>query len=142
VDQITVENVYPLNQRQKVLLDAGNAPDARELTGTWNFVLRGELSEAGFAAAWEEVCRRHRELCTTLVWKRVETPLQIVQRQARVPLHYYDWRELAPEAQFAEFVKLIRSEDEQGFNFAQPPLIRLSLCRTAGDVYQVICSYS
>ena len=142
MDQITVENVYPLNQRQKVLLDAGYAPDARELTGTWNFVLRGELSEAGFAAAWEEVCRRHRELCTTLVWKRVETPLQIVQRQARVPLHYYDWRELGPDAQFAEFVKLIRSEEEQGFNFAQPPLIRLSLCRTAGDVYQVISSYS
>jgi hypothetical protein len=143
LDQITVENISPLDQRQKVLLlDAGYAPDAQELTETWNFVLRGELSEAKFAAAWEEVCKRHRVLCTTLIWKRVERPLQIAQRQARLPLNYYDWRVLAPAAQVAEFVKLIRQEEEQGFNFAQPPLVRLSLCRTAEDVYQVICSYS
>src|ERR1043165_2873844 len=143
VDQITLENVYPLNQRQRVLLlDAGYAPDARELTETWSFVLRGELSQARFAAAWEEICKRHLALCTTLVWKRVERPLQIVQRQARMPLRYFDWRELKPAQQFAEFVKLVREEEEQGFNFAQPPLVRLSVCRTGDDVYQGICAYS
>jgi amino acid adenylation domain-containing protein len=143
MDQITVENVYPLNPRQETLLrETGYAPDAKELTETWNFVLRGELSEVMFAAAWEKVCLRHPALCTTVVWKRVEKPLQVVQRQARLPLKYYDWRELTPARQFAEFVKLIRNEQEQGFNVAQPPLVRLCLCRTAAGTYQVVCSYS
>ena len=143
LDQITVENIYPLNQRQKALLvDAGYAPDARELTETWNFVWRGLLAEEAFAAAWEEVCKQHPVLCTTLVWKRVERPLQIVQRQARMALNHYDWREFTPVEQFAEFVKLVHSEEEQGFNFAQPPLVRLSLCRTGEDEYQVVCVYS
>ena len=42
MDQITLENVYPLNPRQEaLLLEAGYAPDAKELTEIWNFVLRG-----------------------------------------------------------------------------------------------------
>ncbi|HEX6718884.1 MAG TPA: amino acid adenylation domain-containing protein [Pyrinomonadaceae bacterium] len=143
MDQITVENVYPLNHRQEtLLLEAGYAPDAKELTETWNFVLRGELSEAMFGAAWEKVCERHVALRTMLVWKRVETPLQVVQRKTRLPLKYYDWRELTPAQQFAEFVTLVRKESEQGFNAALAPLVRLCLCRTADDTYQVVCSYS
>jgi hypothetical protein len=142
MDQITLENVYPLTRRQEALLEQGYAPDASELTETWDFVLRGQLAQETFTAAWERVCERHRALCTALVWKRVERPLQVVQRKARLPLKYYDWRELTPAQQFAEFVKLIRNEHEQGFNAAQAPLVRLSLCRTAGDEYQVVCSYS
>ncbi|HEY3580382.1 MAG TPA: amino acid adenylation domain-containing protein, partial [Pyrinomonadaceae bacterium] len=142
LDQITVENVSPLNQRQKVLLaDAGMTPDARELTETWSFVLRGRVDEE-FVAAWEEVCKRRAMLRTSLVWKRVEKPLQIEQRQARIAVNHFDWRELTAVEQFAEFGKLVRSEEEQGFNFAQPPLVRLSLCRTCDDEYQVVCSYS
>src|SRR5829696_1606565 len=143
MDQITVENVYPLNRRQEaLLLEAGYAPDAKELTEIWNFVLRCELSEAMFAAAWEKVCERHPILCTTLVWKRVEKPLQVVQRKTRLPLKHYDWRELIPAQQFAEFVTLIRKENEQCFNAALAPMVRLCLCRTAADTYQVVCSYS
>src|SRR5690242_21144098 len=96
-----------------LLVDAGFAPDARALTETWSFVLRGHVAEASFAAAWEEVCKRHAVLCTTLVWKRVAQPLQIVQRQARMAVNHYDWRELTPVAQFVEFGKLVRSEEEQ-----------------------------
>src|SRR3569832_1415797 len=60
MDQITLANVYPLTQRQKVLLlEAGYVPGARELTERWNSVLRGLLSETMFAAAWENVCARH-----------------------------------------------------------------------------------
>ena len=89
MDQIILENVYPLNRRQEALLmEAGYAPDAKELTEVWNFVLRGELSEAVFAAAWEKVCERHPSLSTTLVWKRVEKPLQVVQGKTRLPLKH------------------------------------------------------
>src|SRR5215213_3513926 len=112
MDQITLENIYPLNHRQEALLDAGYAPDAKELTETWNFVLHGQLSEATFAAAWEKICERHPALRTTLVWKRVERALQVVQREARLSLKHYDWRELTPAQQRAEFVKLIQKEEE------------------------------
>ena len=88
MDQISLlANVYPLTQRQKVLLlDAGYAPDAKELTGRWNFVLHGQLSETIFAAAWENVCERHLALCTALIWKRVKNPLQFVKPRVRMPL--------------------------------------------------------
>ena len=39
-------------------------------------------------------------------------------------------------------MKLIGEEDEQGFNVVEPPLVRLCLCRTADETYQVVCSYS
>ncbi len=143
MDQITLANVYPLTQRQKVLLlDAGYVADAKELTETWNFVLRGKLSETMFGAAWENICERHRALRTALVWKRVKSPLQVVKKQARMSLKHYDWRELTPTQQFAEFRKLIQEENEQGFDVWQPPLVRLCLCRTADEAYQVVCSYS
>ena len=143
MDQIILENVYPLNRRQEaLLLEAGYAPDAKELTEIWNFVLRGKLSKATFAAAWEKTCERHPSLCMTLVWKRVEKPLQVMQRNTRLHLKHYDWRELTPAQQFAEFTTLIRKENERGFNAVRAPLVRMRLCRTAGDTYQVICSYS
>ena len=42
MDQIILENVYPLNRRQEALLmEAGYAPDAKELTEVCNFVLLG-----------------------------------------------------------------------------------------------------
>src|SRR5712692_10616842 len=105
MDLRTLENVYPLTRRQEAfLLDGGYAPDAKELSERWGCVLRGPLSDATFVAAWEKVC------------ERVERPLQVVQRQVRLPLKQYDWHGMTAARQFAEFATLLRKEDEQGFN--------------------------
>ncbi|HZI20326.1 MAG TPA: amino acid adenylation domain-containing protein, partial [Pyrinomonadaceae bacterium] len=143
MDVKNIEDVSPSTAAQSSLLrSADGRAEAGQLCGLWGCSLRGRLSEQAWRRAWREAARRHPLLRSAFVWKRVENPLRVVYRDSLQAPAEQDWRGLSKEQQ-AERLKAHKlAERERGFNPAQPPLLRVFLCRTAEDVYQLLCSYS
>jgi len=97
------------------------------------------LDPARFAAAWQAVIDSHDILRTGFVWHNLEQPLQIVQRQVRLPYALHDWRgrtDLAPSLD-----ALADAQRAQGFDLAEAPLLRLVLVRTADDRYHLVYTH-
>jgi amino acid adenylation domain-containing protein/non-ribosomal peptide synthase protein (TIGR01720 family) len=99
--------------------------------------LKGGLEVAAFRRAWQQVIERHDILRTAFVGAG-EQLQQLVCAQAIVPWHQQDWQGLSEAEQVQRFEQY-RSQDRQaGFDFAQPPLLRLAVFRLGEERYQLL----
>ncbi|NJN06653.1 MAG: non-ribosomal peptide synthetase [Richelia sp. SL_2_1] len=104
------------------------------------FTIRGNLKLDMFEKAWQLVIDRHPILRTSFYWEEVESPLQIVYHQVKVPLTYYDWSDMDSAKQKNQLEAFIISDRQKSFDFSEPCLMRHTLIRTTNDSYQYIWS--
>ncbi|MEH2536065.1 amino acid adenylation domain-containing protein/non-ribosomal peptide synthase protein (TIGR01720 family) [Bradyrhizobium sp. AZCC 1588] len=136
-----VEDFYPLSPTQQgMLFHSIYEPQSMAYVTTLGCRLVGELDIETFRIAWERLVAHHAVLRTAFVGQDLEVPLQVVMRQATLPFRYDDWRDAPASEQDARLVALQRTECERGFDFAQPPLMRLSIVRLAEQDYRLVWS--
>ncbi|MCO7542569.1 non-ribosomal peptide synthetase [Pseudomonas sp. VA159-2] len=105
-----VQDIYPLLPLQQgMLFHHASAGEHDPYVMQARFVFADDSRVQAFAEALQGVIERHDILRTSVHWKEVETPLQVVWRQARLRVI-----QLAPG-----------QAPESGFDLAQAPLIRL-----------------
>ncbi|MDX6614894.1 MAG: hypothetical protein QOD75_4080, partial [Blastocatellia bacterium] len=102
--------------------------------------LIGFLDVPAFERAWQMIVGHHKILRTSFFWKDLIQPTQVVHAEARVPFLQHDWRDLSPEEQDTRLESLLQTDREEGFDFAQPPLMRIILIRMSDTSYQFIWS--
>jgi Condensation domain len=137
-----IEDIYELTPLQKGLLF--HSLYASELSLYFfhhTFTLRGNLNVDAFEKAWQQVVDRHTILRTGFYWEDIDNPLQVVHKQAKVPLNQYDWRNIEPSDQQRQLDSFLVSDRKLGFDFSQPCLMRLNLIRFADDCYQFVWSH-
>ncbi|RMF35672.1 MAG: non-ribosomal peptide synthetase, partial [Chloroflexi bacterium] len=142
MDPRNIEDIYPLSPMQQgMLFHSLYAPETGVYFEQSSWTLRGPLDVPAFERAWQQVMDRHPVLRTAFLWEGLEEPLQVVYRRVDLPLEKLDWRGL-PEAEQAErLAAFLQADRERGFNLAEPPLIRLTLIRTAEEAYQFVWSH-
>src|SRR6185295_10793342 len=92
--------------------------------------LRGPLNVHALGKAWARVLERHSILRTAFIWEGMDEPLQVVQREVKLPLEQYDWTNV-PESEFRQRLQTFLKEDRRsGFSLSKAPLLRLILIRT------------
>ena len=137
-----VEDAYPLSPMQEgLLLHALRAPGSEVYCEQMSFQLRGALDAAAFERAWQELFRRHAVLRTAFVWKGLDEPLQVVHESVRLPLDRLDWRGLAAGEQARRLADFGRADLARGFDFSDPPLMRLTLIRTHEQTHELVWGY-
>jgi len=94
------------------------------------FRLEGPLDAAALEAAFNAVIERHEILRTTFQLSG-EQPIQVIAPQLKVAFAEQDLRGLTPAAQEVEVKRLARQAEQQPFDLAHGPLIRLHLLRLA-----------
>ena len=104
--------------------------------------VRGKLKVELFEKAWQIVIDRHPILRTGFYWEDVETPLQIVYAQVKVPVSLYDWSEMDSVEQQKQFESFLVSDRQKSFDFSQPCLMRHTLIRTDDESYKHIWSFN
>ncbi|PTQ68435.1 non-ribosomal peptide synthetase [Pseudomonas sp. GV071] len=137
VPEEQIDDVYPLSPMQKGMLfhtleDSGEALYINQVSLPVN-----GLDVAKFDAAWAFVTARHGVLRTSFHWQAdLSEPLQVVHKQARMPLQVLDWRErtVTDEALAA----LAHEQALQGFELDQAPLQRMLLVQLGEQQYQMI----
>uniref|UniRef100_UPI00140CF66F non-ribosomal peptide synthetase n=1 Tax=Pseudomonas akapageensis TaxID=2609961 RepID=UPI00140CF66F len=131
-----IEDIYPLSPMQQGLLfHSLYAPQAGTYINQLCVDIDG-LDVERFRAAWQAALERHAILRTGFAWQELAVPVQVVQRQLRVPMEVLDWRERAVDDQ--ALVQLASEEHARGFNLQQAPLLRLCLVRVSAQRHRLI----
>ncbi|MDH0732573.1 non-ribosomal peptide synthase/polyketide synthase [Pseudomonas sichuanensis] len=132
-----IEDIYPLSPMQQGMLFHTQDGNGADLYINQISVPVQGLDLPRFEAAWNQVIARHEILRTGFcAAATLAQPLQLVRREARLPLQVIDWRdrEVSPEALQA----VAAADCAKGFDLLQAPLTRITLVRTAEDAYQLI----
>ncbi|WP_331710117.1 condensation domain-containing protein, partial [Methylomonas koyamae] len=133
----SVEDIYPLAPMQQgILFHALLEPETGVYVNQMTLDIEG-LDVERFAAAWRKAIIRHDILRSAFIWRgEADRPLQVVYKQAALPLEILDWRGRA--ASEAELAALAAEDHARGFDPAQAPLLRLVLVRLTEQRYRWI----
>ncbi|UVM20188.1 non-ribosomal peptide synthase/polyketide synthase [Pseudomonas wadenswilerensis] len=132
-----VEDIYPLSPMQQGMLFHTQEGNGADLYINQISVQVEGLDSARFEAAWNQVIERHEILRTGFCNSAtLEQPLQLVYKQARMPINCLDWRDR--EVTQEQLQALAAAECARGFDLPSAPLTRLALVQTGADQHQLI----
>jgi amino acid adenylation domain-containing protein/non-ribosomal peptide synthase protein (TIGR01720 family) len=127
-------DLYPLSPMQAgMLFHSLYAPGGSAYLNQLRVDIDG-LDVARFKAAWRAVLERHEVLRTGFLVG--EPALQWVARQIELPMVEHDWRSDSDVARALD--DLAQAQLAQGFDLAQPPLMRLVLVHTQSGKHHFI----
>jgi amino acid adenylation domain-containing protein/non-ribosomal peptide synthase protein (TIGR01720 family) len=132
-----IEDVYPLSPLQQGLLFHTMMSARRDtyvVQLEWSLV--GPLDAAALARAWQAVVDRHAILRSAVAWEKLDAPLQVVRRAARVPFEQLDLRGLPEAEQAARIARHLEEDRRRGFNVTRAPLLRVTLLRLRDDEHR------
>ncbi|HSF42699.1 MAG TPA: non-ribosomal peptide synthase/polyketide synthase [Thermoanaerobaculia bacterium] len=126
-----VEDLYPLSPLQEGFLfhslyQPGSGVYVEQVLSR----LTGELDVEALEGAWRRVVQAHPILRTSIRWRDLERPLQVVHGEVVVEVRREDWRDLPPERQETLLESLLAEDRERGFDLTRAPLMRWVLVRT------------
>ncbi|WP_179862534.1 non-ribosomal peptide synthetase [Bacillus wiedmannii] len=147
IDHITdgfdeIEDIYGLTPMQLVMvthnllaIKSGNS------TQTFSCYLEGNVDSKLFREAWNIITERHSILRTSIHWRKLDVPVQIVHKRAVVDIEELDWSELLPEKQGLKLKEYIDVVCNEPFVLSEPGQMRLSLIKLAKDCYRFVWNY-
>ncbi|HDR8938072.1 amino acid adenylation domain-containing protein [Burkholderia vietnamiensis] len=136
LDWRTIDDVYPLSPMQQgMLFHALYAPGHASYVN--QLVARATALDAErFAAAFDAALARHDILRTSVIPDEA-APLQCVHRDARMPIEQLDWRARGATLD-ADFDAWLAADRARGFDWREPPLMRVTLIRVTDDAWRVV----
>ncbi|MEH2041209.1 non-ribosomal peptide synthetase [Nostoc sp.] len=137
-----IEAIYALSPVQEgMLFHSLFAPDSGVYVQQMSCTLKGNFNLSAFESAWQRLIERHPILRTAFVWQGIEKPLQVVQKYVNLSIQKHDWRNLSPSEQEEQLATFLQSDQNQDFNLAQAPLMRLTLIQVKYDTYHLIWTH-
>jgi len=134
-----LSRLYPATAMQQGLFFHSQLDRGSYVTQIYPMLV-GELSTAHFRRAWELVSNRHDVFRTAFVGEDARLH-QLVVSHVTLPWEEHDWRGLSAAEQTARFAAFREADKAAGFDFAHPPLQRITLFRMADDRWQMLWSH-
>jgi amino acid adenylation domain-containing protein/non-ribosomal peptide synthase protein (TIGR01720 family) len=138
-DGRAVEDVYPLTPMQAGMVFHGLSQSEQGVYFEQvAFVLDGVPDARELGAAWQHVVDRTPVLRTHVAWEGLAEPVQVVRRDAVLPVSYPDW------ARADHAVELRRALDEDRadrLDLGRAPLLRVTIARLSDTSVQVIWTF-
>ncbi len=137
-----IEDIYPLTPLQSGLILHGfYAPEPGAYCIQLGCRLLGELNVPAFKQAWQLLAAHHPVLRTRFLLEHQDQPLQIVQKQAQLPITEYDWRDESTQQQALHWQQLLAEDRAKAFDFSQAPLMRIGLAHCSEREHYFLWSY-
>ncbi|MFG3558423.1 amino acid adenylation domain-containing protein [Micromonospora sp. NPDC047557] len=133
-----VQDIYPLSAIQEGLLfHTLTAPDAAMYLTQASWEL-GDVHAPTLAAAWQEIVRRTPVLRTRLSWQTVREPMQVVEREVRLPVEVLNWAGRPAGEQAHALDQLLADGRRDPLALDRAPLLRITLIRTASANWRIV----
>jgi amino acid adenylation domain-containing protein/non-ribosomal peptide synthase protein (TIGR01720 family) len=137
-----IEDIYPLAPLQSGLMfHSFYDPEPSVYCIQLGCRLLGELNVPAFKQAWQQLVDHHPVLRTRFQLEQQDQPLQIVHKQAQLPIIEYDWRADSAQQQALRWRQLLADDQAKGFDFTSAPLMRLGLVQCSDKEYYFLWSY-
>ncbi|MGW5658706.1 non-ribosomal peptide synthase/polyketide synthase [Streptomyces sp. NPDC003758] len=128
-----VEDVLPLTALQSGMLFHGLVDTEGAYFDRTAVRLSGVADPHAFAAAWQQVADRTPALRTSVHWRNLPHPVQVVHRSAELPVTHLDWRALTRQQRAEATERLLAEDRAAGMDLTTAPLTRLTLAALPGD---------
>ncbi|MGV9251183.1 non-ribosomal peptide synthase/polyketide synthase [Streptomyces sp. NPDC003697] len=128
-----VEDVLPLTPLQSGMLFHGLVDTEAAYFDRTAVRLSGVADPGAFATAWQQVADRTPALRTSVHWKGLPYPVQVVRHRAELPVTHLDWRRLTPTEREEEIQRLLAEDRAAGMDLTTAPLTRITLAALPGD---------
>ncbi|MFI9272171.1 non-ribosomal peptide synthase/polyketide synthase [Kitasatospora sp. NPDC052896] len=128
-----VADVLPLTALQSGMLFHGLVDTEGAYFDRIAVRLAGVADPRGFARAWQQVADRTPALRSSVHWRGLPHPVQVVRQRAELPVAHLDWRHLTPGRRAEETERLLASDRAAGMDLTTAPLTRLALAALPGD---------
>jgi len=137
-----IEDIYPVSPLQESLLfQRLSSPGSGAGFEQKGIALSGDIDLAAFDMTWQEVVNRHPMLRTAFVTDGMDESLQVVVRQAHMPIEHHDWRQVPASDQREKLESFMRADRDRGFDPVSAPLMRLAMIRLNDEAYHLVWSY-
>ncbi|NER13684.1 hypothetical protein GWK08_09560 [Leptobacterium flavescens] len=130
-----IEAIFPLTNMQQGLLFHYLSASHDQGFLHVQCSLKGFLNTSLLEKAWEHTIKRHQVLRTTVHWKNIEKPVQLVHPEKSMNWRYLDWKTYSKEKKEEELSKLKATDREAGTDFEQGPLLNITLIEMEKDVF-------
>lgn len=141
MDPKNIENIYKQTPLQQgMLFHTLSAPNSGVYFEQSSNLLEN-LDVAAYLRAWQKMIERHTVLRTAFFWEDLDDPLQVVYKQAEMPVEQFDWREMTAVAQKEAFEAYKIADRQKGFDLSQAPLMRLALFRVTDTTYWMVWAF-
>ncbi|NAS30806.1 hypothetical protein GTQ40_07475 [Flavobacteriaceae bacterium R38] len=133
-----IEAIYPLTNMQQSLLfhHLMNKEDQGFLHVQCK--LEGELNVTAFKDAWQAVVKRHTVMRTSVHWKNVDKPIQVVRPEKIMNWFHHDWQDI-PNDKIEEQLAIFKNNpDEKDIAFEKGPLSKINLIKTDAKTHYII----
>ncbi|WP_018014728.1 non-ribosomal peptide synthetase [Teredinibacter turnerae] len=127
-------NLYPSTPMQQGML-FHSALDSSAYCSQLILDLVGNLDLPAFRAAWQRVVARHDIFRTAFVGSEY---LQLVVEEVSLPWNELDYRDMDDAARAQAFSEFQQADKSRGFDFTQPPLMRVTIIRFEETRYRVL----
>ncbi|MFB1479128.1 non-ribosomal peptide synthase/polyketide synthase, partial [Corallococcus sp. RDP092CA] len=132
-----VEDAYPVAVLQAGMLFQSQLDQASGMYhDATSYHLEMALDEAKLRQLLAELARRHSLLRTSFDLTGYEQPLQLVHREAQVPLSIHDVRHVPASEQDALLRRLVEEDRCRPFDWSRAPLLRFALYRRTEKTLQ------
>lgn len=131
------EAAYPLTRLQAgMVFHRALHPESAVYHDIGTFHLRTPLREELVAEAIRQLVARHPALRTSFDLVTYSQPLQVVHRDAPLPLSIDDLTHLDPAGQQAALQDWYEADKRRGFDITQCPLVRFQVHRRSAETFQ------
>jgi amino acid adenylation domain-containing protein len=141
VQSSKTENCYIATPMQVGFLFHGLDDHGASYVSNTHCDLVGKMDVDAFKRSWQYIVNRYSNFRTCFIGLDEPQIHQLVLKQATLGFIELDWRD-QPAEQWPELLREYRAQDKaKGFDFAQPPLMRVSLIRLSDERYHFVWSH-
>jgi len=138
--QYAVQDLYPLSPMQEGILFSCLYNDAPAYIQQLSYRVKSpKLRPALVKASIEHLSSRHNILRTVFLYEGLKRPVQVVLKQQEAGCLFEDLRERNDQQTYLQDFK--RKDQQQAFELATGPLLRVAIFRLSSDEYEFVWTH-
>ena len=137
-----IEDIYELSPMQLgMLFHTVYEPESRLYFEQVVIPFDAAIDVEQFSKAWGSVVEANSVLRTSIHWKDLDKAVQVVERDARIKVEYWELRKTPAIRREEVFQEKLASDRARSFALDRAPLMRVALARMGTTSYRMVMSF-
>lgn len=138
----TIEDIYELSPMQSgMLFHTVYEPESRLYFEQVVIPFDAAIDVEKFSRAWDSVAEANPVLRTSIHWEDLDKAVQVVERDARITVEYWELRKTPAIRREEVFQEKLASDRARSFAMDRAPLMRVALARMGTTSYRMVMSF-
>lgn len=131
-------SILPLSPEQEALLLRNLRSGGLDGSLQVECTLRGTLLKERFEDAWRRTISQHEALRSSIHWKDIDKPVQVVRKEFKTPFEFFDWSGF-DENEFAERYRVLKNSIAKApLDLSASPAMRFAVIRQRESEHRIL----